>query len=127
MKSQPLSKIIDSRHLKILAAKKDMLKDAVVFISLDENRYGEYDIANLRKMLEVLDNLEPTGCYFLSLKDQNIQIYDMAQFKNRDLLITINDKAQDVDKTSLEEQFSKALPCAKSISFIYQDASIKKR
>jgi len=121
MNKQVLKPVIDSRHLKVLAAKRDLLKDAVVFICLDEDRYGHLDVANLRRLTQSIDNLEPTGCYFIGLKNLRVNIFDKSDVKNRDIVITLGhpeDKSPrelgDVEK-KLQDVFS----TARSISVVH--------
>lgn len=113
--------VIDSRHLKILAAKKDQLKDAVVFVWLDDNKYGYYDIAQLRTLAEGLDKIEPSGCYFVGMKSLRVNIFDLAEVKNRDLVITVD--SPDLSKDDIEDSFKEAFGAARSLTFVHKYAS----
>jgi len=117
--------ILDSRHLKILAVKKDELKDCVVFVCLDEDKYGFYDIGQLRKLAEGLDKIEPSGCYIVGLKKLRFNIYDQAEIKNRDLIISVDhEDGSGVDTDDVEERFSAAFAGARSIKFVHDYATV---
>lgn len=123
---KPIASVLDSRHIKILSAKKELLKDSVVFISLDEEKYGQYDIAQLRKFAEAIDHIEPSGCYFVGLKQFRIEIYDRATIKNRDIVITVSHQDDmDIDEQDVEDRFREAFPEARSISFVHNYATIE--
>jgi hypothetical protein len=113
--------IIDSRHLKILAAKKEELKDSVVFICLDDEKYGHYDVAQLRKLAESIEKIEPSAFYFVGLKTLRVNIFDRAEFKNRDIVVTVS-HSQDMGEAEIEEGFNRAFNDAKSISFVHHYA-----
>lgn len=122
MKKNP-DVIISSRHLKIIAAKKDLLKDAVVLVCLDENKYSKSDSADLTTLTEQIEKIEPSGIYFPVVREMNMQIYDRAEFKHRDLIITVRHVAN-VDHEELEDRIKSALPEAKSITFVHEDIDI---
>ncbi len=122
MKPKSPQAVIDSRHLKILAAKKDQLKDAVVFICLDEKKYGLFDVAQLRKMAEVVDKIEPSGCYFLGMKDLKVNIYDRAEIKNKDIIITVGHNVDEASDRQIEEDFERAFADARSIKYVHHYA-----
>lgn len=123
MNSKSPQPIIDSRHLKILTVKKDELKDSIVFVCLDDERYGFYDVAQLRKLAEMLDKIEPSGCYFVGLKNLRVNIFDRAEIKNRDIIITVG-HPQDVgvQEQDVEEGFVRAFSDARSINFVHHYA-----
>ena len=126
MKQKKMQQIIDSRHLKILAVKKNELKDCIVFVCLDEDKYGYYDIAQLRKMAEGLDKIEPSGCYILGVKKLRFNIFERSEIKHRDLIITLDHGEDDgVSEKDVEERFTKAFSDAKSINFVHTYAEIK--
>lgn len=130
MKKQSPNLVIDSRHLKVLTAKRDLLKDAVVFICLDEDRYGHFDIANLRRLTQSIDNLEPTGCYFTGLKNLRINIFDKAEIKNRDIIVSLGhpDEHGPAEVQEIEEKIEAVFDCARSISVIHNYIdSVKKK
>ncbi len=128
MNKKVMAPVIDSRHLKILAAKKDLLKDAIVFIRLNDQRYGEYDMAAMRKLAEEINNIEPTAWYCISVKDYDVDIYDVNEFKNKDLLVTVSHRLPtEADKANIEAEFSKALQVAKNITFVHTSVKIEKR
>lgn len=121
-KKQSAKPIIDSRHLKVLAAKREDLKDSVVFICLDEEKYGHIDQGKLRAVIEQIDKLEPDGVYFPMLENMGIEFYERSQFRNRDLIITIRHPNPDeADLDRLEDTIRQAIPNARSISFIHED------
>lgn len=127
MHSKPVSKIIDSRHLKIIAAKRENLKGALVFICLDEEKYGNLDTSGLRKIAELIDQIEPDGIYFPFTKKMDIKIYDISQFNNKDVLVTIShENIQDINTDEIETSFKKALSGAKSIQFVHTPADIER-
>lgn len=116
--------VIDSRHLKILAVKKQELKDAIVFVCLDEDKYGYYDIAQLRKIAENLDKLEPTGCYFIGVKNLRVNIFERSEVKNRDLIVTVDHpRGMGIDESEVEDGFKKAFMEARSLKFVHHYAS----
>lgn len=115
--------VIDSRHLKILAAKKEELKDAIVFVCLDEDKYGYYDIAQLRKLAEGLEKIEPRGCYFIGLKNLRVNIFERSEIKNRDLIVTVDHpRGTGIDEAEVEDGFKKAFTEARSLKFVHHYA-----
>ena len=123
MKGKKPLAVIDSRHLKILAVKKDELKDCIVFVCLDEDKYGYYDVAQLRKMAEGLDKIEPSGCYILGLKKLRFSIFERSEIKNRDLIITVaHEDDTGIEEDDVEERFKSAFADARSISFVHHYA-----
>jgi len=128
MKGKQPQPVIDSRHMKILAVKKDELKDSIVFICLDEEKYGYFDVAQLRKLAEGLEKIQPDGCYFLGLKKLKFGIYDKSEVKNRDLIITVgHSNDSDVDEEDVEDAFNQAFGCAKSIDFVHHYGEIENK
>ncbi|MHA2279473.1 MAG: hypothetical protein ACXAC5_01090 [Promethearchaeota archaeon] len=126
MKSKQPSPIIDSRHLKILAVKKDELKDCVLFVCLDEDKYGYYDVAQLRKLAEGLEKMEPSGCYVLGLKKLRFNIFDRAEIKNRDLIVTVShEENSGVTESDVENRFKQAFGDARDIKFVHNYAEIE--
>lgn len=126
MRKKNASSIIDSRHMKILAAKKADLCDSIVLICLDEEKYGNLDKAGLRKIIEQIDQIQPNGIYFPVTKKMSIQFYDLAQFKNKDVIITFGqDQDGGSDTSETEKEFKKALPGVKSIRFVHAHAKIE--
>lgn len=121
-KKKSAKPIIDSRYMRVIAAKRSELKDAIVFICLDEDKFGHIDKAKLRAVIEQIDNLEPEGVYFPMLHDMNIQFYDRGEFRNRDLVVTIKHQNPDeIDTDKVEESIRQAVPNVRSISFIHED------
>ena len=117
--------VIDSRHMKILAAKKDDLKDAVVFVCLDEEKYGHYDMAQLKKLAEWIEKIEPSGCYIIGLKNLRVNIIDRAEVKNRDIVVTVSHGNEaGVDESEVESMFRKAFAEARDIDFVHNYATI---
>lgn len=116
--------IIDSRHMKILAAKKEDLKDSIVFVCLDADKFGYYDVAQLRKLAEGLDRIEPTGCYFIGLKNLRVNIFERSEIKNRDLIVTVDHpRGMGIDESEVESGFVKAFSEARSLKFVHHYAS----
>lgn len=116
--------VIDSRHLKILAVKKEELKDAIVFVCLDEDKYGYYDIAQLRKLAEGLEKIEPDGCYFIGLKNLRVNVFERSEVRNRDLIITVDHPhGSGIDEPEVEEGFKKAFSEARSLKFVHHYVS----
>ena len=121
-KKEP-AKLLANRHLKVLAAKRDQLKNSVVFLCLQDDNLGPYDLAQFRRMSEQLDSLEPDGSYFLMAKNCEISIYDRRDFENKDLSIIIRHGCDitEMDKEALESNFIKAFTTAKDIQFVHLD------
>ena len=127
-KSNPSKKkktipLIDSRHLKIIAAKKADLKDSLVIICLDETHYGSLEKTTLRKIAEQLQSIEPDAVYFPVTKSMNVQIFDKSEFKGKKLLITVkHDK--NISNEQVDDQIKKAIPEAKAITVIHADVDV---
>lgn len=114
--------VIDSRHIKVIAAKRDDLKDSIVFICLSEEKYGHIDEGKLRAIIEQIDKLEPDGVYFPMLHNMNIEFYDRSEFRNRDIVVTLKHQNPDeVDTERLEDTIRQAIPNARSLTFIHED------
>lgn len=123
-----INKIIDSRHLKIISAKKEQLKDAIVFITIDDEKFGLVDINYLRQIGEMIEKQEPTGFYFPCSKKLDIEIYDKAQLKNKNLLVKVGESDIDYEfKKQIEENFLIALSEAKNVEFVYGNAKIEEK
>lgn len=120
--------IIDSRHLKILASKKSDLKNSVVFVCLDHEKYGHLDKTQVNSILKEIDNIEPGGFYFPMFKKIRIEMFDRADIKNRDLLITIEheESLQKVDTREVENDIKKALSDAKSVNFVHRKIQMER-
>lgn len=117
--------VIDSRHLKILAVKRAELKDAIVFVCLDEEKFGYYDVAQLRKLAEGLEKIEPDGCYFIGLKNLRVNIFEQAEIKNRDLIVTVDHpRGMGIDESEVEDRFKVAFSEARSLKFVHHYANI---
>lgn len=116
--------IIDSRHIKVLSAKRKDLKDALVFICLNQQKFGHVDKARLAAITKQIDSIEPDGIYFPMLYDMKVEIYDRSEFNGKDLIVVIRhgNKDSEVDLEEIEESIYNAVPNAKSISFIHEDA-----
>lgn len=117
--------IVDSRFLKIVAAKKDELQDALIFVCLNEQKYGHLQKGQLRKIVETLEKIAPDSVWFGATKDYSMQIVDKKDLRNKDLLVTL--KYEDVtlvDKNFVEDMVRKALPEAKSLSFVHAEADM---
>lgn len=121
--SKPL---IDSRFLKILSAKKDDIQDSLIFVCLNEDKYGHLDRGQLRKMVEAMEKIAPDSCWFGVTKNYEISFIDRKELANKDLLITVDYENPDlIDQDKVEEQFKRAIPEAASIKVVHtQPASI---
>ncbi len=117
--------VIDSRHLKILSVKKEDLKDSVVFVCLDEEKFGYYDVAQLRKLAESLEKIEPDGCYFIGLKNLRVNIFERSEVKNRDLIVSVDHpRGIGIDESEVEDHFQQAFSEARSLKFVHHYANI---
>ena len=114
--------ILDTRDLKILSVKKEELKDSLVFI-IGGNKT---DRSSLMKMAEHLQEMEPNSVYFPVSSEIDIQIYDMNDFKHRDILVSVN-KSDNTNNNKIESEVKKALSKSKSITFVYGDINIKRK
>ncbi len=125
-KKEP-AKLLANRHLKVLAAKRCQLKDSVVFLCLQDDNLGPYDLAQFRRMSEQLDSLEPDGSYFLMAKNCEISIYDRREFVNKELSIVFrhNCDISELDKEAIENKFIEAFKTAKNIQFVHLDERTK--
>jgi hypothetical protein len=124
-KKKEATPVIDSRYLKVLTAKRDDLKDAIVFICLNEERFGHVDQGALQAVIEQIDKLEPSGVYFPMLHDMKVDFYDCSEFKNKNILITIQHKDQsEIDISALEDSIRQRISNARSITFIHEDVDI---
>jgi len=113
------AKLIDSKYLKILAAKKEDLRGSIVFICLDEEKYGALDKAGLRKITQLIDQIEPNGCYFPLTKNMNIEMYDASNFFNKDVIVTVQHDSKDIDRSAVENDIRTALSSARSVTVIH--------
>jgi len=111
--------VLDSRHLKVLGAKKTELEDGLVLVVLDEDKYGHLDKGQLRKLIQSMEVIAPDSAWYGMMKNYSIEIYDRADFKNKDLLVTIKHDEEDVDPDRIEEEFRQALFGASSVEFIH--------
>lgn len=128
IKKKEVSQIIDSRHMKILSVKKKQLADSIVLVCLDQDKFGQIDKAALQSLIKKIDDVEPSGVYFPLFKKMNVEFYDKFEFKNRDILVTLSyDLDEDVDTDEIEKEIKKAIPEARSISFIHRSASIERK
>lgn len=128
MEKKSANPIIDSRHLKILTAKKKELKDSIVFVCLHEEKFGYFDIAQLRKLAEALEKIEPDGCYFVGLKNLRINIFERSEIKNKDLIVTIDHpKHAGIDEEEVEQKYRAAFSEARSLKFVHHYASSIRR
>lgn len=123
MRKRSAQTVINSRHLRILSIKKDILKNAIVLICLDEDKYNSKERDELKKIIQTINQIEPSGLYISTGKKMSVEIYDIAQFKNRDVLITVANANIDVEK--MESMIRQVLPDAKSVKFVYPDATLE--
>jgi len=121
--SNKIKTVLDNRHLKILSVKKNDLKNSLVLISLNGDKYGHLDVDQLNKLGEEIHKVEPAGCYFLGLSPFLINIFDINEFKNKDILISIgeNNGISSMEmRLELESQIRNLFKNAKSVNFIYK-------
>lgn len=122
--------ILDSRHLRILSTKKDDLKDSVVFICLDQEKYGKLDKDKLHNVAKTVDSLEKSGIYIPTTINLKIDIYDKSEFKNKDMLVTIGVDGNRLSSNAideLEKLFRHALSAAKSVDIIFSPTKIERK
>jgi len=122
IKKKQATPVIDSRFLKILAAKKADLVDALIFVCLEEEKYGHLDKGQLRKIVEMLEKTAPDSVWFGATKDYSLSIIDRKELKNKDLLVKI--KYADLslaDPDEVEANVRRAIPEASNVSFIHTD------
>jgi len=122
-----LTPVLDTKYVKVIAAKKEALKDAIVLICLDEDKYGHYDIASLRKMAVTIEQLEESGSYFATTRRMDISIYDKDEFKGKDLLITVGKDDNGTSEKMIEKAFQQSLPDVNSIEFVHKSADIRRK
>ncbi|KKK94201.1 hypothetical protein LCGC14_2685230 [marine sediment metagenome] len=127
MAKKQAKKLVDSRYLKILSTKKADLKDAIVFICLDEEKYGRLDKSSLRSIAKQIEAIEPDAVYVPVVKKMNIQIMDRAQFTNKNVVVFITHQSTPSTevRSNLEDQVKQALPNVKSISVIHEGVNIQ--
>lgn len=117
--------IVDSRFIKIVAAKQKDLQDALIFVCLNEAKYGHLDKGQLRKIVEMLERVAPDSVWFGATKDYSLDIIDRAELKNKYLLVTLTYEDLDVvDQSFVEDKIKQAIPEAKSVSFIHTEAHV---
>ena len=76
--------IIDSRHVKILSAKKEDLQAAgVVFVWVDENQIGEIDIQQAIEISKVIQTYTDKVSLFIAPKKYGLDVYDATEIRNR--------------------------------------------
>jgi len=123
MKKKSTTPLIDSRYLKIIAAKKADLKGSLVLICLNEEKYSRVDKMALRKIAEQLQAIEGDAVYFPVTKDMGVQIFDKEEFRNKKLLVTIQHDGN-LTNSQIDEQLKKAIPEAKTITVIHAGVDI---
>ena len=125
VKKKHSAPVVDSRFLKIVAAKKDELQDALIFVNLNESKYGHLDKGQLRNILETLEHVAPDSVWLGTTKDYSLSIIDRAALKNKDIVVGMQyEDVSLVDPEVLEDMIRKAIPEANSISFIHSEAKI---
>lgn len=120
--------IINNKHLRVLAAKKEVLKDSVVFLNLNEDTYGDVDSDQMEDVAKTLESIEPSGCYILNIHGISIDVYERGEIRNKNLKIAIkkSDKISTSDRDEMEQVFRDAFKDAKDIEFVYlPDCDIK--
>jgi len=121
LKKQIPKTIINSRHLKVLAANRDVLANSVVFISISSSDGDNISRSTLHNFAKSMEKVEPKGHYFVSPNEFQITIFDREEFKNRDVVVKFDTKGKGMtteQATEMVESFERAFPNAKSISFI---------
>ena len=114
--------VIDSRHLKVLAAKKADLRDSIVFICLNELKYGHIEKSKLRSLVQQIDDIEPSGVYFPMFVDMDIKFHSRNEFEDKDVVITIkHQNANDIDTEVVEDEIRATFSNVRSIKFIHGD------
>lgn len=111
--------IINSRHLKILSVKKEFLKNSIVLVCIDENKITEIEKSKLQSLISKIDEIEPSGIYFPIFKKMKIDFYDMDEFRNKNILITVHHGEKNIDMAIVEQKIRDAIPVANSIKFIH--------
>jgi len=124
-KSSKSIALIDNRHLKILAAKRKEMKDSIVFVCLDEEKYGT-DKSILRRVVEHVEKIEPDGIYFPLTQRMHVEFYDISEFRNKDIVVIFQQDDNRVDKADIETEVLRAIPEAKSLRFIHRQISFRK-
>lgn len=123
-KKKNIRKILDNKILKIIAAKKADIEDSIVFIIFNEKEFTGEDAAYLQKITEQIDAQIPSAGYFPVSKNIDIEIYDKKEFKNRDVLVTINADEDEINKNSIQKYMSQALGCARSVEVVFTKGKI---
>lgn len=119
--------IINSRYLKILAVKKDELRDSIVFIDLNDDKYGNFDKAVLHALVQQIEQIEPSGCYFPLTKDVNITFHKIGDFDNQDVIVSVNrPTAEEEVREDFEKQIRALLNRAKSVQIVH-DVTIERK
>ena len=116
--------VIDSRHLKILSAKKELLNNSVVLVYFDDDKFHGSSVR--RKIIEKIDAIAPNGNYFPLSDGVEIHFYDKAEFKNKDVLVTIfKDDGDDRSTEKLVSKLKSILPGVKSVSVVCANLSME--
>ena len=116
--------ILDSRFLKVLAVKKADLKDAIVFVCMDGSKYGKLSNVDRDKLVQKIDEIEPTAVYFPLQSAVDLNFYDKGDFKGKNLLVTL-DSSVETDTDAIEKEIKNVLKMANSIEFVYQPLKIE--
>lgn len=127
-KFKPFKLLADNRTMKIVSANKEHLKNAIVVISVKSTAIlGSDTVEAVGKIAEAFNKIEPSGYYFVmasdDVSDLSMSIYDKADFKNKNLLVTTR-TAEDADLDVLEAEIMAALSSAKSVTFVHKDIEI---
>ena len=114
------NQILNARHVKVLAAHKNDLKNSVVFISFCADKQGDADVTQLQQALEAIDNIEPSGVYIGTFKDFDVSIYNVDDFKNKDIVISVDhSNSTKLGITAMDKQIRQSFGSAKSIQIIH--------
>jgi hypothetical protein len=119
---RPSENIIDSRHLKIVATKKQHLNDSVAFLWLDEDRIGELDLQQAGKMGEQLVKYGSNMTLFIAPKKYGIEVFDASEFKNRDIVVTVTCPTRKMNAEEISKNIIAAFGRARSVKVVCIDA-----
>jgi hypothetical protein len=117
LNKQKSAPVIDSRFLKVCAAKRAHLSNSVVLVQGDQKL--------LNGIIEQINKLEPTGVYFPIHSECDISFYDQNDFRNKDIIITLKlPKISKPEIEAIENEIRQAIPNARSITFVHGNLEI---
>lgn len=118
IKAKPTAEIINSRHLKILATKKQEIKDSIAFVWIDEDKIGELDLQKAEAIVKELDKVDKNVAIVISPKKYGITLYDRSQIRNKDIVITVTTSALGVSFKQMREDLEQTFKEARSVKVI---------